>query len=89
MNQSALFPRVESCAMIWARSASEYSVQRSISCAVRRQPKQSPSAGFSTQTRVQGVAIALGGADIVAKVEAHAAWSKDLLATAAAAKPCP
>jgi hypothetical protein len=45
------------CAMMRVRSAPSKSIQRAISSSERPQPTQSPSAGWTTQTRVQGVSI--------------------------------
>jgi hypothetical protein len=45
------------CAMMRERCAESKSMQRAISSSERPQPTQSPSAGCTTQTRVQGVSI--------------------------------
>jgi hypothetical protein len=50
------------CAMTRLRSAASKSIQRAISSSERPQPMQSPSAGWTAQTRVQGVST--GGATV-------------------------
>jgi len=49
--------RAGNCAMIKARSAAVSETQRAISSSERPQPMQSRAAGWTTQTRLQGVSM--------------------------------